>query len=183
MGWDARSRAVDVREGGPRAVVAATSVADSPIHRYPTENLECRRVSSAAPRLGPKAPRNPAPGSAVLSTRRRATRCRAAALSSTAKISMKHLRLLLVPALALAFAPAAPLLAQEAPQDATSVEPPQNWWQLDPGTDHVNGIGLGRAFRELLANRQPKRTVVVAIIDSGVDILHPDLAANVWTNP
>lgn len=96
---------------------------------------------------------------------------------------MKHLRLLLVPALALAFAPAAPLLAQQAPQDATSVEPPQNWWQLDPGTDHVNGIGLGRAFRELLANRQPKRTVVVAIIDSGVDILHPDLAANIWTNP
>jgi subtilisin family serine protease len=96
---------------------------------------------------------------------------------------MKHLRLLLVLALALAFAPAAPLLAQEAPQDATSVEPPQNWWQLDPGTDHVNGIGLGRAFRELLANRQPRRTVTVAIIDSGVDILHPDLAANVWTNP
>jgi subtilisin family serine protease len=96
---------------------------------------------------------------------------------------MKHLRLLLVPALALAFAPAAPLLAQEAPQDATSVEPPQNWWQLDPGTDRVNGIGLGRAYRELLANRQPRRTVTVAIIDSGVDILHPDLAANVWTNP
>jgi subtilisin family serine protease len=99
------------------------------------------------------------------------------------KILMKHLRLLLVPALALAFAPAVPLLAQEAPQDATSVEPPQNWWQLDPGTNHVNGIGLDRAYRELLAGRQAKRTVVVAIIDSGVDISHPDLAANVWTNP
>ena len=96
---------------------------------------------------------------------------------------MKHLRLLLVPALALAVAPAAPLAAQEAPQDATSVEPPQNWWQLDPGTNHVNGIGLERAFRELLAGRQPRRTVTVAIIDSGVDITHPDLAANVWTNP
>ena len=96
---------------------------------------------------------------------------------------MKHLRLLLVPALALAVAPAAPLAAQEAPQDATSVEPPQNWWQLDPGANHVNGISLDRAYRELLAGRQPRRTVVVAIIDSGVDILHPDLAANVWTNP
>jgi len=96
---------------------------------------------------------------------------------------MKHFRLLLVPALALAFAPAAALQAQEAPQDATAVEPPQNWWQLDPATDHVNGIGLERAFRELLANRQPRRTVTVAIIDSGVDITHPDLAANVWTNP
>ncbi len=25
--------------------------------------------------------------------------------------------------------------------------------------------------------------VVVAVIDSGVDINHPDLAANIWTNP
>jgi len=93
---------------------------------------------------------------------------------------MKHLRLLFVPALALAFSP---LAAQEAPQDATATEPPQNWWQLDPTVNHVNGIGLERAFRELLASRQPRRTVTVAIIDSGVDISHPDLAANVWTNP
>ncbi|HET7464408.1 MAG TPA: S8 family peptidase, partial [Longimicrobium sp.] len=76
-----------------------------------------------------------------------------------------------------------PLAAQEAPADATAVEPPQNWWQLDPEKDHVPGIGLARAYTELLAGRRPARTVTVAIIDSGVDITHPDLAANVWTNP
>lgn len=96
---------------------------------------------------------------------------------------MKPLRLLLVPALALAAAPMLPLAAQEAPTDATSVEPAQNWWQLDPDKDHVPGIGLDRAYAELLTGKRPARTVVVAIIDSGVDIAHPDLAANVWTNP
>jgi subtilisin family serine protease len=96
---------------------------------------------------------------------------------------MKPLRLLLLPALAFAVAPALPLAAQEVPQDATSVEPPQNWWQLDPEKDRLPGIGLARAYTELLAGRRPARTVTVAIIDSGVDIAHPDLAANVWTNP
>lgn len=99
---------------------------------------------------------------------------------------MKPFRLFLVPALAAALAPAVlagPARAQAAPADATAVEPAQDWWQLDPATNHVYGIGLERAYRELLAGKQPRRTVVVAIIDSGVDILHPDLAANVWTNP
>jgi subtilisin family serine protease len=36
---------------------------------------------------------------------------------------------------------------------------------------------------ELLAGKSPKRTVLVAIIDNGIDTAHVDLRANLWTNP
>ena len=68
-------------------------------------------------------------------------------------------------------APAAPLL-----------EAPRNWQLLDEAADHVPGISALRAERELLAGRAPKRTVVVAVIDGGVDTSHADLRANLWTN-
>ena len=62
-------------------------------------------------------------------------------------------------------------------------EAPRNWQLLDEEGDQVLGIGLERARTELLAGREPKRTVVVAILDSGVDTAHIDLRANLWTNP
>jgi hypothetical protein len=62
-------------------------------------------------------------------------------------------------------------------------EAPRNWQLLDPATDRVPGIGAERAQRELLAGRKPRRTVVVAVIDGGVDTAHVDLKANLWTNP
>ena len=62
-------------------------------------------------------------------------------------------------------------------------EAPRDWQLLDPATDHVPGIAAARAERELLAGRQPKRTVIVAVIDGGVDTAHVDLRANLWSNP
>jgi subtilisin family serine protease len=59
---------------------------------------------------------------------------------------------------------------------------PEDWWLLDAATDGVHGVGVERAYRELLAGRSPQRSVVVAIIDSGVDISHEDLRDNVWIN-
>jgi len=50
-------------------------------------------------------------------------------------------------------------------------------------SDGYNGISVRRAERELLAGRQPGRTVVVAVIDGGVDTAHVDLRANLWKNP
>ncbi|MGE5100914.1 MAG: S8 family peptidase [Deltaproteobacteria bacterium] len=45
------------------------------------------------------------------------------------------------------------------------------------------GISVERAYRELLAGKTPKQTVLVAIIDNGIDTAHVDLKANLWTNP
>lgn len=80
-------------------------------------------------------------------------------------------------------APAAPV-AQPATAPATTLtEPPRNWQLLDETLDHMPGISSERAMRELLASRQPARTVLVAVIDGGIDTAHADLRANLWMNP
>ncbi len=61
-------------------------------------------------------------------------------------------------------------------------EAPPDWQLLDASEDGVAGISLRRAERELLAGRQPRRTVVVAVIDGGVDTLHAHLRPSLWTN-
>lgn len=62
-------------------------------------------------------------------------------------------------------------------------EAPEGWHLLDVTTDGIAGIGANRAYRELLAGREPRRTVVIAVIDGGVDTAHADLRANLWVNP
>src|SRR6266513_5982298 len=58
-----------------------------------------------------------------------------------------------------------------------------NWHLLDPATEGVPGIGLLRAERELLSKIQPKRVVVVAVIDNGMDTTHAALRPHLWMNP
>lgn len=60
---------------------------------------------------------------------------------------------------------------------------PTNWQRLDPEADGVLGVGSDRAIRELLNNRKPERTVVVAVVDGGVDTSHAFLRPILWTNP
>lgn len=69
----------------------------------------------------------------------------------------------------------------ETAAEAVSEEERLNHWMHLTGDDGAYvGIGTRRAYTTLLENRQPKQTVVVAVIDSGVDIAHEDI--NVWTN-
>src|SRR5690606_20748295 len=66
-------------------------------------------------------------------------------------------------------------------QDTTVLkEVPSDWFLRDPETDRVQGVSAERAY-ELLKGK-PSRTVIVAVIDSGVDIDHEDLKDNLWVN-
>ena len=80
--------------------------------------------------------------------------------------------------------PAGPTVTAPASAPATTLrEPPRDWHLLDLATDGLAGISARRADRELLTGRAPRRTVIVAVIDGGVDTAHVDLRANLWANP
>jgi subtilisin family serine protease len=77
----------------------------------------------------------------------------------------------------------APVRPEPAPADPAIAVVPERWWLLDAENDGVHGASVDRAYREVLAARQPARTIIVAVIDSGIDIEHEDLRDNLWRNP
>lgn len=70
----------------------------------------------------------------------------------------------------------------EPPAAARADSARSDWHRLDTETDGVIGVGSERALRELLAGRTPQRTVVVAVIDGGIDTLHQALTPVLWKN-
>ncbi len=60
-------------------------------------------------------------------------------------------------------------------------EAPKNWFNLDPTADKVYGVSTEKTYAELLKGRKSK-TVIVGVIDSGVDFDHEDLKDVMWTN-
>ena len=59
-------------------------------------------------------------------------------------------------------------------------EPPKNWFTLDPETDQVQGVSADKVLKKLAG--KDSKTIVVAVIDSGVDIEHEDLQGKIWIN-
>lgn len=55
------------------------------------------------------------------------------------------------------------------------------WSVMDLQRDTVPGMGVDRTYAEIIKNRKGEK-VIVAVIDSGVDIEHEDLKNVIWTN-
>jgi cell wall-associated protease len=58
---------------------------------------------------------------------------------------------------------------------------PNDWYYGNPGEGY-NGISMRKAYAEFLKGKQTQ-TVIVAVIDSGIDVEHEDLKDNIWVNP
>lgn len=58
----------------------------------------------------------------------------------------------------------------------------KRWSDLDLVKDTVPGMSVDKAYAELLKGKKSS-TVIVGIVDSGVDIRHEDLQGQIWVNP
>src|SRR5690606_24794449 len=57
----------------------------------------------------------------------------------------------------------------------------QGWGGADLINDTIPGMSVQKAYDEIIKNNKGQ-TVIVAVIDSGVDIEHEDLKSVVWVN-
>ncbi len=58
----------------------------------------------------------------------------------------------------------------------------KRWGHLDMAKDTVPGMSVDRAYEELLKKRKGQ-PVIVAVIDSGIDLNHEDIKDVLWVNP
>ncbi|WP_111707145.1 S8 family peptidase [Lutibacter citreus] len=68
-----------------------------------------------------------------------------------------------------------------AKKGAVSDEDFKHWAHADLATDTIPGMSLDKAYKFL--EGKTGETVIVAVIDSGIDIEHEDLKDDIWTNP
>ncbi|MDR3712014.1 MAG: S8 family peptidase [Puia sp.] len=78
---------------------------------------------------------------------------------------------------------AAGISGVDAQGTSVKTELPKGWHLMDKETDGFYGISLDKAYHFLQAKKLKSKTVLVAVIDSGVDTLHEDLKSILWVNP
>ncbi|MEM6720341.1 MAG: S8 family peptidase [Bacteroidota bacterium] len=78
--------------------------------------------------------------------------------------------------------PIANIDATPLKERALTKEEMKSWGHMDLVTDTVPGMSVNKAYAEILKGRKGKK-VVVAVLDSGIDIDHEDLDDVIWTNP
>ncbi|HYF70192.1 MAG TPA: S8 family peptidase [Ohtaekwangia sp.] len=91
----------------------------------------------------------------------------------------RMIRVLLVVMMGILLNPAIQVYGMYEFQDTTLT--PRDWFLRDPETDKVQGLSVERTYETLLKGK-PSRTVLVAVIDSGIDIEHEDLKDVLWIN-
>ncbi|TRX48585.1 S8 family serine peptidase [Fulvivirga sp. M361] len=72
------------------------------------------------------------------------------------------------------------IVAQDMAQDSSEMHV-KEWQVMDPEEDKAQGVSAEKTYRTLLQGKS-SRKVTVAVIDSGVDIDHEDLAGKIWIN-
>lgn len=64
--------------------------------------------------------------------------------------------------------------------DLTDAEK-EHWGHLDLVTDTIPGMSVDKAYNEIIKNKKGE-TVIVAVLDSGIDLEHEDLDDVLWVN-
>lgn len=57
------------------------------------------------------------------------------------------------------------------------------WYHKDFATSKVYGVNTANAYKYLESKGLKPKTVIVGVLDSGVQVDHPGLVKNIWTNP
>jgi cell wall-associated protease len=65
---------------------------------------------------------------------------------------------------------------------ALTLDEKKQWSHKDPYTDSIPGMGLEKAYAYIKDNGFKSNSITVAVLDSGIDLLHEDLKNQLWTN-
>ena len=67
-------------------------------------------------------------------------------------------------------------------ESSLSKEELKTWGHKDLVADTIPGMSVDKAYTEIIKGRKGKK-ILVAVLDSGIDIDHEDLDGVIWTNP